>query len=141
MLIRRLAILLGVANVATGRVEMVLLFGLLGLVSACSQHDAGLPGGGPLFGLRRGLSGEPATLDPAAAADSFSSQVIQDLYEGLTRESPTGEVVPGVAASWTVDPLGTKYVFKLRPDARWSNGKSVRAEDFISSSQRALHPK
>src|SRR5208337_3274507 len=44
--------------------------------------------------LRRGLSGEPSSLDPAAATDTFSTQVLQDLYEGLTSESPSGSVVP-----------------------------------------------
>jgi oligopeptide transport system substrate-binding protein len=91
--------------------------------------------------LHRGLSGEPATLDPAAAADTFSTEVMEDLYEGLTSESPTGDVIPGVAASWTVDASGTHYTFQLRPDAQWSNGTPVRAQDFIAAWQRALDPK
>jgi oligopeptide transport system substrate-binding protein len=123
------------------RIQEVVFFGLTGLLCSCSQHDAVSPGQGSLQELRRGLSGEPASLDPAAAADTFSSQVIQDLYEGLTRESLGGEVVPGVASSWTVDQTGTRYTFQLRPNARWSNGNLVRAEDFISSWERALDPK
>ena len=91
--------------------------------------------------LHRGLSGEPATLDPAAAADTFSSEVMEDLYEGLTTESPSGEIIPGVASSWTVDASGTQYTFQLRPDAQWSNGNPVRAQDFIAAWQRALDPK
>ena len=123
------------------RIQTAIFFGLNGLLFSCSQHNSVPPSEGPLQELKRGLSGEPASLDPAAAADTFSSQVIQDLYEGLTRESPTGEVVPGVASSWTVDQTGTKYTFQLRPDARWSNGDLVRAEEFISSWERALDPK
>jgi oligopeptide transport system substrate-binding protein len=91
--------------------------------------------------LRRGLSGEPATLDPAASGDTFSHEVLEDLYEGLTSESPTGEVIPGVASSWSVDASGRQYTFRLRPDARWSNGKPVRAQDFIAAWRRALDPK
>ena len=91
--------------------------------------------------LRRGLSGEPATLDPAEAADTFSYEVMDDLYEGLTSESPAGAVIPGVASSWTVSPSGTQYTFELRPDAQWSNGKRVRAQDFIAAWQRTLDPK
>jgi oligopeptide transport system substrate-binding protein len=91
--------------------------------------------------LRRGLGGEPSTLDPAAAADNFSFEVLQDLYEGLTAESPTGEVVPGVASSWTVDTDGTKYTFQLRSDARWSNGRPVRAQDFVVGWRRVVDPK
>src|ERR1700691_5200446 len=73
--------------------------------------------------LRRGLAGEPSSLDPAEAADNFSFQLIQDLYEGLTIESASGQILPGVASSWTVDPTGTEYTFHLRNSARWSNGK------------------
>jgi oligopeptide transport system substrate-binding protein len=91
--------------------------------------------------LRRGLSGEPATLDPAASGDTFSHEVLEDLYEGLTSESPSGEVIPGVASSWSVDASGRQYTFRLRPDARWSNGKPVRAQDFIAAWRRALDPK
>src|SRR5271170_4920267 len=53
--------------------------------------------------LRRGLGGEPGTLDPGAAGDTFSLEVLGDLYEGLTAESGDGTVVAGIAASWTVD--------------------------------------
>ena len=91
--------------------------------------------------LRRGLSGDLSSLDPAAAADTFSIQVLQDLYEGLTAESPAGSAVPAVASSWKVDVSGTQYTFHLRPDARWSNGKPVRAQDFVVAWRRVLDPK
>jgi oligopeptide transport system substrate-binding protein len=91
--------------------------------------------------LRRGIGGEPGTLDPGAAADSFSLEVLGDLYEGLTAESVDGTVVPGVAASWTVDPTGTRYEFNLRHDARWSNGAPVRAQEFVNAWRRVVDPK
>lgn len=91
--------------------------------------------------LRRGLSGDLSSLDPAAAADTFSIQVLQDLYEGLTAESSAGSAIPAVAASWSADPAGTQYTFHLRPDARWSNGKPVRAQDFVVAWRRVLDPK
>src|SRR5271155_3787779 len=90
--------------------------------------------------LRRGIGGEPGTLDPGAAGDTFSLEVLGDLYEGLTAESPTGTVVPGVAASWTVDATGTKYTFALRHDAKWSNGAPVRAQDFVTAWTRIIDP-
>jgi oligopeptide transport system substrate-binding protein len=91
--------------------------------------------------LRRGIGGDISTLDPAAVADNFSAQVLQDLYEGLTTESSTGDVLPGVAASWTVDASGKEYTFHLRSDARWSNGKPVRAQEFVAAWRRVVDPK
>jgi oligopeptide transport system substrate-binding protein len=90
--------------------------------------------------LRRGLAGEPASLDPGAAADNFSFQLLQDLYEGLTVESATGEILPGTAASWTIDPSGTEYTFRIRGNARWSNGQPVRAQEFVAAWQRVVDP-
>lgn len=112
----------------------LLVVGVLG----CSQPQAPT---NTVEVLRRGLSGEPATLDPAEVADTFSYDVMEDLYEGLTTESPSGTVIPGVASSWTVNASGTQYTFQLRPDAQWSNGKPVRAQDFIAAWQRTLDPK
>jgi oligopeptide transport system substrate-binding protein len=112
----------------------VLFVGLAG----CGHRDSSQA---EFLVLRRGLGGEPASLDPAAAADNFSTQVLQDLYEGLTTESPAGDVLPGVASSWKIDPTGTEYTFQLRPNARWSNGQMIRAQDFVSAWQRVLDPK
>jgi oligopeptide transport system substrate-binding protein len=114
---------------------------LLTVLFGCSKQPSQSTQASDTLELKRGLGGEPASLDPAAASDNFSTQVIQDLYEGLTAESPSGEVVPGVASSWSVDEAGTQYTFHLRPDARWSNGKPVRAEEFVVSWQRVLDPK
>jgi oligopeptide transport system substrate-binding protein len=91
--------------------------------------------------LHRGLSGEPSTLDPAQSADTFSTQVVLDLYEGLTSEAPSGEAKPALARRWEVDEAGVTYTFHLRPDARWSNGERLRADDFVRAWRRAVDPK
>lgn len=90
--------------------------------------------------LRRGLPGEPRTLDPQLGEDTFSFPVLRDLYEGLTAEDRSGLVIPGVAKSWTVDPTGTIYTFQLRDDAKWSDGTRVVASQFIQGLRRAVDP-
>lgn len=115
--------------------------GLAVALCACSQSSNESTGDSSPITLKRGLGGEPASLDPAAAPDTFSTQVLQDLFEGLTSESSTGEVLPGVASSWAVDSTGKQYTFQLRSGARWSNGKPVRAQEFVAAWQRVLDPK
>jgi len=90
--------------------------------------------------LRRGLGGEPASLDPAQAADAFSFEILRELYEGLATEASDGTVVPGVADSWITNSSGTRYQFHLRQDARWSNGDHVRAQDFVRAWRRVVDP-
>jgi oligopeptide transport system substrate-binding protein len=91
--------------------------------------------------LRRGIPGDPRTLDPQLADDDFSFQVVRDLYEGLTAEDPYGQIVPGTASTWTVDDTGTVYTFSIRPEARWSNGDRVVAGEFVEGMRRAVDPK
>jgi oligopeptide transport system substrate-binding protein len=114
-----------------------LLAAPLALVYGCAKTHQGPD----VSQLRRGLGGEPATLDPMAAADTFSMEVLRDLDEGLTREAPDGSVVPGVAESWTMDAGGKNYSFKLRPTARWSNGQPVLAGQFVAAWRRVVDPK
>jgi oligopeptide transport system substrate-binding protein len=90
--------------------------------------------------LTRGLGGQPGSLDPQRAEDAFSYDVLRDLYEGLTSSSPDGEVVPAAAASWSIEDEGRRYVFRLRPEARWSNGDPVNASHFVTAFQRAVDP-
>jgi len=90
--------------------------------------------------LRRGIGGDPSTLDPARAIDSFSLEIILDLYEGLVGEHADGSISQGVASDWSVDPGGKIYIFTIRSDARWSNGMPVTAYDFVKSWRRVLDP-
>lgn len=90
--------------------------------------------------LKRGLLGEPWTLDPQLADDTYSLQVVRDLYEGLTAEDREGRIVPGIANSWTIDSTGTIYTFQLRPDAEWSDGSRIVAADFVEGLRRAVAP-
>jgi ABC-type oligopeptide transport system substrate-binding subunit/class 3 adenylate cyclase len=83
---------------------------------------------------------EPATLDPCLASDGFSSNVIYHLFSGLVDWSPEGGIVPDVARSWQVLDSGHRYVFLLRDDVRWTDGRPVTAHDFEYAWKRVLHP-
>lgn len=91
--------------------------------------------------LVRAILGEPRTLDPQLADDESSLQVIRDLFEGLTSETPDGNVAPGIAASWTVNDPGTTYRFHLRRNARWSDGDKIVADEVVEGLRRAVDPK
>ncbi len=41
--------------------------------------------------------------------------------------------MPGVAEDVEKLDDGKKYIFKLRKDAKWSNGEPVTAKDFVYS--------
>ena len=87
-----------------------------------------------------------ATMDPGAASDGTSLSVINYIYNGLVRlvynhKTRRLDVAPDLAAALpTVSRNGLVYTFKLRPDARFSDGKRVTARDVVYSINRALLP-
>jgi oligopeptide transport system substrate-binding protein len=91
--------------------------------------------------LHRGNSGEPQTLDQAQTSIDIEAFIVKDLYEGLTVYDANGKIVPGAAESWKISDDGTVYTFKIRDNAKWSDGSPVTAEDFIFSMQRVENPK
>jgi oligopeptide transport system substrate-binding protein len=88
----------------------------------------------------RGNDTDPTTLDHAKTSTVAESNLMMDLYEGLVTYDVKAAVVPGVAESWTVSDDGLKYTFKLRADAKWSNGDPVKASDFVFAFQRLQDP-
>ncbi|WP_373898305.1 peptide ABC transporter substrate-binding protein [Haloimpatiens sp. FM7315] len=90
------------------------------------------------------LGTDPKTLDPSIATDVYSSFLLTETMECLTRleQDKTGKDViqPGAAEKWEHNEEGTKWTFHLR-DLKWSDGKPVTAGDFVYSVQRTLNPK
>ncbi|WP_236025320.1 peptide ABC transporter substrate-binding protein [Arenibaculum pallidiluteum] len=90
--------------------------------------------------LRRGNGAEPATLDTHKSTGVPESYIQMDLFEGLLASDPEAKPIPGAAESWTISDDGTVYTFKLRSDAKWSDGSPVTAEDFVFSWRRLADP-
>lgn len=91
--------------------------------------------------LVKGGGSEPATLDPQKIEGTPGSLRARDLFEGLYNQDGAGNLIPGVAESYTANADNTVYTFKLRHDAKWSNGEAVTAHDFVYGFQRAVDPK
>ena len=120
------------------------------LVAVAAAVLAGLPAvgavippGTPLAAkqeLVRNNGAEPESLDPQLIESTNAFNILIDLFESLTALDNHSKVVPGVAESWKqVDP--TTWVFKLRANARWSNGEAVTAQDFVYAWHRLVDPK
>lgn len=94
--------------------------------------------------LIMGNSGEPKGLDPHIVSGVLESNVIRSLFEGLVEAHPSkdGVALPGVATKWypVNEEQPDEWVFELRKDARWSDGKPLTAQDFLFSFRRLLTP-
>jgi oligopeptide transport system substrate-binding protein len=91
--------------------------------------------------FRKNNGAEPGTLDPHRAEGVPASNILRDLFEGLVVELPNGEYIPGIAESWTVSEDSKRYVFKIRKNAKWSNGDAFTAYDYVYSFKRSVDPK
>jgi oligopeptide transport system substrate-binding protein len=91
--------------------------------------------------LRIANMAEPETLDPHKSSTVGESNILRNLFEGLMVLDPSGNVAPGVAESFSVSEDGLTYTFRLRGNARWSNGEPVTAGDFVYSLRRIEDPK
>lgn len=77
-----------------------------------------------------GMSLEPPGLDPTTGAAAAISEVtLYNLFEGLTKISGEGKVLPLLAESWEVSADVKTYTFKLRRDARFHDGKAMTSAD------------
>lgn len=112
------------------------------LYSTDVSRDTGMSGTGhaPQKILRRGNGQEPESLDPHKAQTDSSQKIVRDLFEGLTILAPDGSIAPGTAESWSISDDGTVYTFVLRENARWSDGSSVKAQDFVFAFRRLVTP-
>jgi peptide/nickel transport system substrate-binding protein len=87
-----------------------------------------------------GIPGSLSTLDvnqEAGILNYYSSAIVN---EGLVSIDNSGKVIPALAESWE-DENATVWKFKLRGDAKFSDGSPVTADDVIWSIDRARDPK
>src|ERR1700735_3185998 len=61
------------------------------------------------------------------------------LWEGLFTPHPvTLDAIPGCAFPIEVNADKTVYTFHIRPEAKWSNGDDLVAQDFVFAWRRML---
>lgn len=84
---------------------------------------------------------EPKTLDPTYTETYDGSAYIAHTFEGLTSRDKDDKLIPAVAESWDISEDYLTYTFYLRTNAKWSDGKTVTANDFVYAWQRAVDPK
>lgn len=82
-----------------------------------------------------------ATNDLSHATDTLSFNVLLNTEEGLYRLDSKGTPQKSLITKDKVSKDGKIYTFELRKDAKWSNGDSVTAQNFVDSWQRTVDPK
>jgi oligopeptide transport system substrate-binding protein len=111
------------------------------ILTGCTGGETNVSSGNRHGILHLGNGSEPQGLDPHVVTGVPESKLIAALFEGLAVKNPyTLEPEAGVAQSWEFSEDGRIITFYINPAARWSNGDSMTAHDFVWSWRRALNP-
>jgi len=84
----------------------------------------------------------PKSLNMWLDYNNFSKSVCDLMFEPLvTLHTVKDEPVGVLAESWEISPDGKTYTFKIHPEARWSDGQPVTAEDVQFYYDVIMNPK
>ena len=121
---------------------LLLLLPLCAATSGCVESpEPGAESVASATVLRRGNGTDPESLDPHTARSDAAAHILRDLGEGLIGLSAEGHLIPGAARDWTLSDDGRTYTFRIREQARWSNGDPLTAADFVYSFRRLVDPR
>ena len=103
----------------------LLLILLLFLLGSCHRSEPRQPGTVVMV-----LDEAPQNLDPRIGIDATSERLIQLIFSSLVKRTRDFRVEPDLALSWDI-PNPTTYVFHLRDDAFFHDGRKVSARDVV----------
>jgi peptide/nickel transport system substrate-binding protein len=89
-----------------------------------------------------GMILEPTSLDPTTAPAAAIGEIVHyNILEGLTKINVDGSVTPLLAESWTMDPDGKLFTFKLRKGVKFQDGAAFDSSAVKFSFDRAKDEK
>ena len=88
-----------------------------------------------------GSIGEPKTFNVWVAGETASLDILGPLYDSLIdRNAYTEKFESRLADLPVISPDGLTYTFKIKPEARWSDGMPITAQDVIFTLDVLFNP-
>lgn len=81
--------------------------------------------------VTEGMVGTPRFINPVLAETSVDLDLTQLVYSGLLRRDPDGALIPDLAVQYSVSQDGKTYLFTMREEIFFHNGRPVNAEDVV----------
>jgi len=76
------------------------------------------------------------SLDPHKTVAAGTKEVMFNVFEGLMKPTPNGDLVPAVASDYTLSEDKRTYTFTLREGVKFHSGETVTADDVVWSLSR-----
>jgi len=87
--------------------------------------------------LTEGVVGSPRFINPILASSDTDRDLTTLIYSGLTKATPSGELIPDIAEEYTISDDGLNYTFKLKNDIYFHDGTRLTADDVIFTIEKA----
>ena len=82
----------------------------------------------------RNLTAEPDSLHPIRSTDAFAKVIFDHVLDTLIRRNlDTFEWDPYLAEKWTISEDGKTFIFTIRKDVKWHDGKPLTVQDVVFS--------
>ncbi|GAB4379805.1 MAG: peptide-binding protein [Calditrichia bacterium] len=89
--------------------------------------------------LRVALFDNPTNLDPRTHTDAASFRIIEQIYDPLIKLDSTGRPQPFLAEKWE-NPSDTVYIFRIRRNVYFHDGRHLTADDVAFTFASILDP-
>lgn len=115
-----------------------------GLLAGCGGGEKSGGGGSSEQVLNISTNSVVVGLNPLVNTSAPDNNAHNMIYDPLVRDRSakdnTDEIVPAAAESWDVSEDGLTYTFHMNPDAKWSDGSKVTANDFEFTFKQMADP-
>ena len=112
--------------------------GITGALTRSALAQVPKRGGHVGFGLMSAQTSD--SLDPTTWRAEFMYGAGLQLYDQLVYVNEQGRAMPALATSWETKPGAKDWIFKLRNDVTFHNGKTLTADDVVYSLNRHRLP-
>lgn len=89
--------------------------------------------------LRVSLTSNPMTLDPRLGSDESSYRIVEHVFRFLVQKDTLSSIIPDMAYSWDM-PNDKTYIFHLRKNIYFHDGKELTSEDVKYTFESVLEP-
>ncbi len=122
-------------------IAFLLAAAMLAALTGCGGSDTSAQGsaGGSADTLTVGIATDlDSSLDPHVSSSSAGTrEVLFNIYEGLMKPDPDGNLLPAIAESYEAADTADEYTFTLRQGVKFHNGDEVTVDDVVYSLTRA----
>ncbi len=89
-----------------------------------------------------GATGNVLYLNPVIQTANLNELLINSvIYDSLVEPSVNGEILPGVAKTWSISADGKKYTFIIRQDIKWHDNTNLTAKDVKATLEKIKNSK